>query len=138
MAATTKQTRKPKPKAAAKSAAPVTASSRVRREVTRLNKIFEARSHEEKEYLNGLIKRAAWMKCQLEDMEKDIDQKGMTEMFSQSDKMPEYERERPIARLYNSVNKNYQTIMKALADFVARSKQQEKPPDDGFDDFCDT
>lgn len=127
------KTVKPEAKAAA-----LTSSSRVRREVTRLNKIFAARNHEEKEYLAGLIKRAAWMKVQLEDMEKDLEQNGLTEMFTQSENAPPYERERPKARLYNSINKNYQTIMKQLADFLARSDTSSKPPDDGFEDFCNS
>lgn len=54
-------------------------------------------------------------------------------MFTQSAQAPPYERERPMARMYNSLNKNYQTLMKQLSDFVDRT---EKPPeDDGFDDF---
>lgn len=135
--ATTKKASKSaaKPKA---EAAPLSSNSRVRREVTRLNKIFAARNHEEKEYLAGLIKRAAWMKVQLEDMEKDLEQNGLTEMFTQSENAPPYERERPKARLYNSINKNYQTIMKQLADFLARSDTSSKPPDDGFEAFCDS
>jgi len=91
-----------------------------------------------KEYLAGLVKRAAWMKVQLEDMEKDLEQNGLTEMFTQSENAPPYERERPKARLYNSINKNYQTIMKQLADFLARSDTSSKPPDDGFEDFCNS
>lgn len=108
-------------------------SSRIRKEITRLNKIFVIKSDEEKAYLEGLIKRAAFMRCNLEDMEKDLNEKGFTEMFTQSAQAPPYERERPMARMYNSLNKNYQTLMKQLSDFVDRT---EKPPeDDGFDDF---
>lgn len=108
-------------------------SARIRKEITRLNKIFVIKSDEEKAYLEGLIKRAAFMRCNLEDMEKDLNEKGFTEMFTQSAQAPPYERERPMARMYNSLNKNYQTLMKQLSDFVDRT---EKPPeDDGFDDF---
>lgn len=108
-------------------------TSRIRKEITRLNKIFAGKSDEEKEFLSSMIKRAAFMKCQLEDMEKDLNKNGFTEMFTQSASAPSYSRERPIARTYNSLNKNYQTLMKQMSDFVDRS---EKPPeDDGFDDF---
>lgn len=108
-------------------------TSRIRKEITRLNKIFSAKSDEEKEFLDSLIKRAAFMRCQLDDMEKDLNKNGFTEMFTQSANAPAYSRERPIARMYNSLNKNYQTLMKQMADFVDRS---EKPPeDDGFDAF---
>lgn len=108
-------------------------TSRIRKEITRLNKIFSAKSDEEKQFLDSLIKRAAFMRCQLDDMEKDLNKNGFTEMFTQSANAPAYSRERPIARMYNSLNKNYQTLMKQMADFVDRS---EKPAeDDGFDAF---
>lgn len=112
-------------------------NSRIKKEVTRLNKIFVAKNENEKELLVGLIKRAAFMKCQLDDMEKDLNTKGFVEMFSQSDKTDPYERERPTARLYNALNKNYQTLMKQLADFVDRSDNNIEK-DDGFDEFIDT
>ena len=113
-------------------------SARIRKEVTRLNKIFVGKSENEISYLAGLIKRAAFMKCQLEDMEKDLNENGFTEMFSQSANAPPYERERPTARMYNSLNKNYQTLMKQLSDFVDRTNPSaDDKEDDGFDGYCD-
>ena len=70
-------------------------------------------------------------------MEKDLNANGFVEMFSQSDKTDPYERERPTARLYNSLNKNYQTLMKQLADFVDRSDNTAEK-DDGFDEFVNS
>lgn len=65
---------------------------------------------------DGLILRAAFMRVTLEDFEEDLNANGSVEMFSQSEKAEPYERERPVARLYNTMNKNYQSIMKQLAD----------------------
>jgi hypothetical protein len=112
-------------------------NSRIRREITRLNKIFSGKSDQEKEYLNGLIKRAAFMRCQLEDMEKDLNEKGFTEMFTQSALTPPYERERPAARMYNALTKNYQVIMKQLEGFIDRTAA-DTTLEDGFDDFVNT
>ena len=103
----------------------------VAKEAKSLAKIYHV--DEEKAYLEGLIKRAAFMRCNLEDMEKDLNEKGFTEMFTQSAQAPPYERERPMARMYNSLNKNYQTLMKQLSDFVDRT--EKAPEDDGFDEF---
>jgi hypothetical protein len=66
-------------------------------------------------------------------MEVELDEKGYVELFTQSEKTEPYERERPIARLYNTMNKNYQSIIKQLSDLVP--KQEVKIKDDGFDDF---
>ena len=73
------------------------------------------------------------MRVTLEDYEKDLDENGYVEMFSQSEKTEPYERERPVARLYNTMNKNYQSIMKQLSDMLP--KQQAEVKDDGFDAF---
>lgn len=69
---------------------------------------------------DGLIRRAAYMRVTLEDMEKDLDENGFVELFSQSEKTDPYERERPVARLYNTMNKNYQSIVKGLTDLVPK------------------
>ena len=55
-------------------------------------------------------------------------------MFSQSDKCDPYERERPIARQYNAVNKNYQNVMKMLNDTL-KTEPGEKPKGDDFQNF---
>jgi hypothetical protein len=56
------------------------------------------------------------MRVTLEDYEADLDAGGYVELFTQSEKTDPYERERPVARLYNTMNKNYQSIMKQLSD----------------------
>jgi flavin-dependent dehydrogenase len=83
-----------------------------------------------------LIPRAAYMRITLENYEKDIKERGSYEMFTQSEKTDPYERERPVARLYNTMNKNYQSIMKQLDDLVP--KQEIKVEDDGFEEFLNS
>lgn len=111
--------------------------TRIKREQKRLDAIFVARSEKEQAAIEPLIKRAAYMRVTLEDMETDLDENGFVEMFTQSEKTDPYERERPIARLYNTMNKNYQSIMKQLTEFV-----EKEPPKadegDGFDDFVNS
>ncbi len=80
------------------------------------------------------------MRVQLEEYRRDLDDKGYVEMFTQSEKMAPYERERPVARLYNALNKNYQSILKQLSDLLPKPKAGGKPGegDDGFDRFVDS
>lgn len=114
---------------------PKTKKSRISAEEKRLLEIFSPRSDRERGVIEGLIRRAAYMRVTLEDLERDIDERGLVEMFTQSDKTDPYERERPSARLYNTINKNYQTIMKQLSEFVEKSTPNEEADNDGFDEF---
>jgi hypothetical protein len=89
---------------------------RISGEVRKLRKLFRDLPKDTLILLDGLIRRAAYMKISLEDYECDLNESGYVEPFSQSEKVEPYDRERPVARLYNSTVKNYQTIMKQLAD----------------------
>lgn len=85
---------------------------------------------------DGLIRRAAYMRVTLEDYEIDLDTGGYVEQFTQSEKMASYERERPVARLYNQMNRNYQQIIKQLSDMLAKpDPDKEAVKDDGFEEF---
>jgi len=108
----------------------LTRDERISKEEKRLRQIYKNISKDQKAIIDGLIQRAAYMRVTLEDYEMDLDKKGYVEMFSQSDKTDPYERERPV---YNTMNKNYQSIIKQLTDLVP--KEEVKPKDDGFDAF---
>ena len=111
----------------------ITKDSRIKAEETRLRRIYKNIDKDNKAIIDGLIQRAAYMRITLEDWEKDIDENGYIEMFTQSEKTDPYERERPVIRLYNTMNKNYQSIINQLSNLVP--KYDPTPKDDGFDDF---
>lgn len=113
-----------------------TKEGRINVEIKRLKAIFTKLSTKEKKFLEPLIQRAAYMKIQLEDYEKDLLENGYVEMFSQSDKQAPYERERPVARLYTTLNGNYQKIMKQLSDHIEHVPVKEKS--DGFEEFVNS
>jgi len=106
---------------------------RIKKEEQRLKRIYKNIDKDSKAIIDGLIKRAAYMRVTLEDWEADIIKNGCTEMFTQSVNTPPYERERPVARLYNTMNKNYQSIIKQLGDLVP--KEVKAVEDDGFNEF---
>lgn len=111
----------------------LTKSERIKKEDRRLRRIYKNIPKDSKDLFDGLISRAAYMRVTLEDYEKDLDEGGYFEMFSQSEKTDPYERERPVARLYNTMNKNYQSITKQLGDLL---KSEVEPVEtDGFDAF---
>lgn len=106
---------------------------RIAAEVGRLTGIFKDADTNTGSYLESLIKRAAFMRITLEDYEEDIRTNGSTELFTQSPSTPPYERERPVIRLYNAMNKNYQSIMKQLADALPDSLRSGS--EDEINDF---
>ena len=108
---------------------------RILKEVRRLNRIYKNIDKDNKAIIEGLIRRAAYMRVTLEDWEKDIMENGYIEMFTQSEKTDPYERERPVARLYNTMNANYQKIIKQLSDLVPKEAPAKGVEDDGFADF---
>jgi len=107
---------------------------RIKKEIRRLRKIYKDIDKDNQAILEGLIQRAAYMRIILEDWEIDIMENGYYEMFTQSEKTDPYERERPVVRLYNTMNKNYQSIIKQLSDLVPKP-DTKKEKDDGFDAF---
>lgn len=111
----------------------LTRDERIFKEEKRLKRIYKNIDKDNMAIIDGLIQRAAYMRVTLEDWEKDIMENGYIEMFTQSEKTEPYERERPVARLYNTMNKNYQSIIKQLSDLVP--KQEPIKKDDGFDAF---
>lgn len=113
----------------------LTKDERIEKEIRRLNGIYKSLSKKEKAVIDGLIKRAAYMRIALEEMEEDLKVNGFTDEFTQSPNTPSYERQRPLAGIYNTLNKNYQTIMKQLTEFVDHKPSEQKEKNDGFEDF---
>ena len=91
---------------------------RIKKELSKLKKVYKDIPKDKMIIVDGLINRAAFMRISLVDMELDIHKDGFVEMFSQSETQTPYERERPVARLYNSMNKNYQSIIKELTSHL--------------------
>ncbi len=86
-------------------------AKRIRKEETRLKKIYKNLEGQKKQTVQGLIQRAAFMRVNQDP----------------------YERKRPVADLYNTMNTSYQKIIKQLTDLLP--KDEPKPEDDGFDSF---
>ena len=106
---------------------------RIEKEEKRLSGNFSKLEKKKKGVTKGLIKRAAFMRISLHDLEEDLNKNGFTEYFSQGDQEP-YLRERPAAKIYNSLNAGYQKIIKQLTDLLPKEDAKPKGGDE-FDDF---
>lgn len=96
----------------------------VKAEEKRLSKLFDDMTEDKKKVVSGLITQAARLKILLDEMWIDISEKGDYELFSQSENQAPYERERPVAKQYNSRDQSYQRIIKQLTDYLPEEKQQ--------------
>ena len=96
--------------------------TRLKKEIERLTDVYADMPPDELRVVQGLIIQAARLRIMLDDMWDDIQDKGDVELFSQSPNTEPYERLRPVAQLFNSRDKAYQTIIKQLADRLPANK----------------
>ena len=104
----------------------------IKKEINRLKKIFKDISKDRKETVISLIDKAAFMSVTLEELQDNININGVIDKYQNganqwgTKKSPEVE-------VYNTMIKNYSTIIKQLTDLLP--KDVPKTEDDGFDDF---
>ena len=95
-------------------------------EVERLTEIYKGLPPKQFALAQGLIIQAARLRVRLDKLWAEIEEKGETEWFTQSDKTDPYERERPASRTFTATDKSYQSIIKQLNDMI--------PAEDGDDE----
>ncbi len=108
-------------------------SERIANETARLTRIFKKMPKDRFDTLDGIIEEAANIRVTMQDMRKELDATGWVDMFQQSPDVDPYERARPLANQYNSLNKNYQNLMKMLKDSLPKDEVTEQS--DKFDEF---
>ncbi|PTJ85085.1 hypothetical protein BU055_02020 [Staphylococcus succinus] len=106
----------------------------VKKEEKRLLEIYKDLPSEKLKVATGLIVQAARLRVMLNYMWEDIQENGEYDLFQQSDKAPPYERERPIARLYNTRDQSYQRVIKQLSDLLPKEHKIEET-DEPVDDY---
>lgn len=111
-----------------------TKKSRVKTEKTRLETLYADLPENTKQLAAGLIERASFMRVELEDLEEFLTENGWTELFSQGNQAP-YDRARPQGQTYNTMNANYQKIIKQLDALLPEEEPSKQGENDGFDDF---
>lgn len=102
----------------------------VKKEKTRLQRLYKRIPENQKRLTEGLIVQAARLRVLLDEMWVDITENGDYDLFSQSESQKPYERERPAAKMYNSRNDSYCRILKQLSDILPEEKP-EQPDEPG-------
>lgn len=110
-----------------------TKPERIKDEKKRLQAVYSELDPMKKMLAEGLIERAAFMRVECEDLEADLKENGWVEEFQQAKGMDPYDRARPQGQAYQSLNKNYQAIIKQLDSMLPQTSGPVK--EDGFDDF---
>ena len=95
-------------------------------EIKRLKQIYSTLPKNQMAVCDGLIVQAARLRVRLDQLWKDIQDHGETEMFTQSERTDPYERERPAARLFTATDKNYQSIIKQLNDLCPPDQEEDE------------
>lgn len=110
-----------------------TKGSRIKAEKARLETLYNDLPESRHKVAAGLIDRAAFMRIELEDLEKDLQENGWAEMFSQGNQEP-YPRARPQGQSYNTMNANYLKTIQKL-DAMLPKEHGGGDDNDGFDAF---
>jgi len=87
-------------------------------EIERLTEIYRELPPKQFALAQGLIIQAARLRVRLDKLWAELQEKGETEWFTQSDKTEPYERERPASRTFTATDKSYQSIIKQLNDMI--------------------
>ena len=101
-------------------------------EIERLTEIYRGLPPKQFALAQGLIIQAARLRVRLDKLWAELEEKGETEWFTQSEKTDPYERERPASRTFTATDKSYQSIIKQLNDMIPADDEDE---DDELDKF---
>ena len=88
------------------------------KEIDRLTEIYKELPPKQFALAQGLIIQAARLRVRLDKLWAELQEKGETEWFTQSEKTEPYERERPASRTFTATDKSYQSIIKQLNDMI--------------------
>ncbi len=105
---------------------------RIKKEVRRLNGLFKGIEPKLKKTVQPIIEKASFMSVTLDDLQEHINANGITEEY-QNGKEQWGVKKSPQVEVYNTMIKNYSSIMKQLTDLLP--KKPPKQDDDDFDDF---
>src|SRR5690606_5161798 len=100
----------------------------IKRELTRLRKVFADMPEDRKRIVEGLIQEAAFMRATLEETREVIDREGVLEHFEQG--AQRFMREHPATKVYAAMVNRYSSVVKQLLDQLPDGGKQAAEGDD--------
>ena len=97
---------------------------KIKKEINRIKKLYKDFNKDKARVLEGLIKEAAFMKVELEELRNDLLITGLTELFVQGEQC--FNRERPESKLYTSFIQRYSQVMKQLIEMLPAEEKKEE------------
>lgn len=100
----------------------------IKKEISKLQKLFRALPKEKQKAIEGLIQEAAFMRVTLEEARYIIDREGVLELFEQGSQR--FLREHPATKVYNTMINRYSAVCKQLFDMVPDADDAKKAEDE--------
>lgn len=108
---------------------------RIKKEIRKLNGLFKNIEPKLKKVVQPLIEKAAFMSTTLDDLQEHINENGVTEEYKNGENQYGTKKS-PQVEIYNTMIKNYSSVIKQLTDLVP--KEAPKEEDDGFNEFVNS
>jgi len=88
----------------------------IKAELRKLNKFFKNIQEDKQKIIKGLKEQAAFMYATLIELQEIMNNEGPVEMFEQGKQ--KMLREHPASKVYNSMIKNYSSVIKQLLELI--------------------
>jgi hypothetical protein len=102
----------------------LTKEERISKEINRLKKIFTNLEKNKLDTVMPLIRNAAFMSVTLDELQKDINEKGVIDKY-QNGEHQFGTKKNPQVEVHIAMTKNYASIIKQLVELVPAGKKKE-------------
>lgn len=108
---------------------------RIKKEYEKLNKIYKNIDPDKKKVVDKLIGNSAFMAVTLEDLQEIITEKGCTEIYQNGANQSGVKKSSEV-EVYNSMIKNYASIVKQLTDLLGKDEPETEKEEDELENFA--
>lgn len=102
----------------------ITKNKLIKKEIRVLKKIIKNLDEDKKRYADRLIEQAAFMYVTLQELQEAINSDGAVEWFENGKQ--KMWREHPAAKTYNTMIKNYTSVIKQLSDISPNQDEKDE------------